>query len=226
VDITLVTSLLGALGIGGVAGNLLTTWRQRKDKREEREATRDESHRDQLRRAYAEFISAYSKFLDAGGLMHSIGRAIDELPHDTYLSARQLGADEDAARVAAAGAVIPELRERGRRAIEDFVVASADANTHAIAVLIIDDDSERRKRTLVLANSQLAPPQSNDDSSRFHADLVRLRAVLDELTESLGGAFSPDRWYQEVADRRARVAAERRRGALPAGQSRETDVKS
>lgn len=83
----------------------------------------------------AEFISAYSKFLDAGGLMHSINRAIDELPQDTYRVAKQLGADDEAAQTAAAQAVVPELRERGRRGLEDFAASSSDANTKGAKVL-------------------------------------------------------------------------------------------
>lgn len=74
----------------------------------------------------------------------------------------------------------------------------------------------RRQKILVLANAQLTPPQSKDDYARFHNDLVRLRAVLDEVTASLGGVFSPDRWHQEVAERRKRIAAEPQRALPPA----------
>ena len=214
-DITLITSLVGALGIGSLVTNQVTSWRQRKAKREEREATLDETHRDQLRRAYAEFISAYSKFLDAGSLMHSINRAIDELPHDAYVAAKQHGADDETAWTAAEHAVAPELRERGRRGLEDFAAASTDANTKGVALLLIDDDDARRQKILVLANAQLSPPQSKDDYARFHQDLVRLRAALDEVIASLGGVFSPDRWHQEVAERRNRIAAKPRRDLPP-----------
>lgn len=216
VDITWVTSLVGALGIGSFITSQVASWRQRKEKLGEREATRDESHRDQLRRAYAEFISAYSKFLDAAGLMHSINRAMHELLQEADM---QQGGNIIGLR-AAEGAIIPEFQERGRRAIEDFVAASSDANTKGVAVLLLDDDDERRRRTLVLADARLTLPQSQDDYARFHADILRLRAVLDELTEALGGAFSPDRWHQEVADRRrALIASKRRHARLPVGQS-------
>jgi hypothetical protein len=215
VDITLITSLVGALGIGSLVTNQVTSWRQRKEKREEREATRDETHRDQLRRAYSEFISAYSKFLDAGSLMHSINRAIDELPHDAYVAAKQHGADDETAWTAAEHAVAPEFRERGRRGLEDFAAASTDANTKGVALLLIDDDAARRQKILVLANAQLSPPQSKDDYARFHQDLLRLRAALDEVIASLGGVFSPDLWHQEVAERRKRIAAKPRRDLPP-----------
>lgn len=223
-EFSVIIAILGALGTGGTVTAAFSNWRQRKDKREERQATRDEAYRDQLRHAYAEFISAYSKFLDAGGLMHSINRAIDELPGEVYTSAVEEGAGDGEAQMAAANAVTPALRERARRAVEDFATASSDANTKAVAVLLIDDDEQRRERMLALANAQLQPPQSVADYDRFQADLRALRARLDELTVSLGGGFSPDRWHREIAERRALPIPAV--GALPAPQDRSGDARS
>ena len=201
-DITVVVSILSAV-CGGFLSSLVTTRRQRKDKQEEREAARDEAYRDQLRHSYAEFISAYSRCLDAGAVLLSIARAMHDLSRAALEEALQHGADEGEADLAFAEAISPALQERAHRAREDFWEVSGDSSTKAVAVLLIDDNEVRREQVLRLDKAELVPPQSADDHDRFHADLLKLRTALHELAAALGGAFSPDRWHREVVERRA-----------------------
>jgi hypothetical protein len=215
VEPSTVVGLLGALGVGSAVSNWITNWlnnrRQRIDRQEERGEARDEAHREMLRLAYAEFIAAYSTFLDAGGLLYSIGKAIHELPGDVYERMIEQGADPREAEKAASDAVAPDLRERGKLSIEEFAKASDDANTKAVAVLLIDDDAIRRGLMMPLVDARIKPPQANEDDARFLSDLERLRKQLDELTTALAGCFSPDRWHAELAERRALSGAQQPR---------------
>jgi hypothetical protein len=202
VDPSTIVGLLGALGVGSFVTNWLNNRRQRIDRQEDRGEGRDEAHREMLRHAYAEFIAAYSTFLDTGGMMYSIGKAIHELPEDVYDQMIERGADPREAEKAARTAVAPDLRERGKLSIEEFSKASDSANTKAVAVLLIDDDETRRGRLMPLVDARIKPPQSDEDYARFLSDLERLRKQLDELTSALAGCFSPDRWHAELAARR------------------------
>lgn len=189
---------------------------QRRDKREDRGEGRDDEHRDQLRIAYAEFIAAYTHFLGAAMLMQVIGRTIDTLPGETFTQASNMGMNHVEARQAAEKAVSDDLRARGKQTVEDFAAASTNANTRAVAVLLIEDEPNRRRLVLELANSDLIAPQDSEDYDRFEADVHRLRAQLQRLTAELLGAFSPQRWHSEVAARRK--LQDKRRDALPSGE--------
>src|ERR1700733_12433376 len=82
VDGTLILGIAGPAVGGGLV--LVKSWIDsrlgNRQKTEERSAARDEGHREQLRQAYAEFISSYLRFIDTGKHLYSLHLVIRDRP--------------------------------------------------------------------------------------------------------------------------------------------------
>ncbi|HEY4240624.1 MAG TPA: hypothetical protein VGM88_12470 [Kofleriaceae bacterium] len=204
----LLASIATTAGVSTHVGAWFQRRADRKKRLEEQTATRDEKHRDDLRRAYAEFISEYRRFLDAGILADIATRLIEELPREAYeQTLAATNGDEARAQEAANAAVAPETRRRGQSALEEFLAASLSANTRATGVVLLEDDQDRRAKLVALAAADLVVPQDDRDHVRFQSDVKRLRDSLNDIQHSLMGAFAPERWHADVLARRNASAA-------------------
>jgi hypothetical protein len=208
-----IATLAAGGGLTQVGAWLQRRW-SKNDKREERLLARSDGHRDSLREAYVAFITTYSSFIDAGGLMISMSIAIEEQRQEAHEAAINAGADAIQAAHVRLSAANPDLIERSRKQVDEFTSKSTQADTMAIRLMLLEDRPELHAQILALSNANLQPPQGPSDYERFRNDLKRVRGLLDALARSQAGAFAPNNWEHR---NRQLEAGGRSGGQLEAG---------
>jgi hypothetical protein len=137
----------GALAVvGGVVittiKDLITRHFQRKDKELDRQAAREDGHRAELRAAYAEFIAAYSRFLNLGGLMNSIDIALEAQSREGYEMAIAEGLSEEQARQVCDAHRNKDLVAKSRQALDDFTSASIEMEKKLVNLILLEGNRE------------------------------------------------------------------------------------
>ena len=206
--------LFGSGAVSSLLTGLLMRWLQKRDRREDRAAAQLDTHRLELHRAYAAFVSAYSRFLDTGQILVGIDRAAREIQVEAWQRVMDEVHDEKAASEAATSAGA-DIVKKSRSVLDDCIAASSDANIKAVSLLLLEDDASYRKHIATLADSEIAWPQSESDYERFAGDLIRMRKELNTILALLSGAFSPMRWGINATQREMLPDANKR--ALPKG---------
>ncbi len=167
------------------------------DKANERLAAMDESHRADLRRAYAEFIAAYGHFLDTAIIMVKASAVIEEQKREARDSVIDRGGPDELVDDAYKHGGNPDLKKKVRQYMDDLRAASTAGNARAEDVLMLEDDADRAQLVIELRDANIPLPQSTDDYDRFEHDIQAQRPKLDALTKSLAGAFAPRRLYEK-----------------------------
>src|SRR5689334_22371770 len=93
-DWTIVTGALGVAGgfVLATVKDLVTRHLAIKDKERDRLVARDDTHQRELREAYAEFISSYSRLVVVAGALVAHAEAMIKLKDDEYEKALRAGA--------------------------------------------------------------------------------------------------------------------------------------
>lgn len=168
-------SALGLVLAGGAVswiGQYLQQRWGRKDKEAERANARTDKHRDDLRAAYGAFIAAATSYLDRAGDFGGIEKGIAQLE--------------------AEGAPISDaLTLRARQALEDFRTTSTEAESKALAVMLLEQDTGLRERVREIAVAPLKIPLKPDEIDAFGTAIEERRKCLHELMATLAGSFAP-----------------------------------
>jgi hypothetical protein len=152
----LLTGLLG----GGVLMNL---WLQRT----QRLATRDEGFRSDLRRAHADFIASYLRFLHMGEEFEACWQQCQATQSDA----------------------IPEAILKAQ---QEYHSAQLDADTRLAAVLLLEDDPKINDLLIELYN--MGTTLTIDKPDTFLSDLTTRVEALERVVQVLVGRFAPNRW--------------------------------
>lgn len=167
-ELTIVINvLLGALIAQGGAW-LNRTW-GKKDRAVDRDEARKDKHRDDLRRAYAEFLAAANHMIDRGYTMAGISSAVDNIKEEGDVPA-------------------PELIARSRASVEEFIAARTSAEEKGFAVSLLEPNLELRVMIHNIALDKLQMPGSDGDEKRFETDLDQRRERVKPV------ASEPDRF--------------------------------
>jgi hypothetical protein len=165
--VTLISTGLSTLLGGGVIVNVWTQRRQRREKQQERELARLDTHRVDLRQAHATLIGAYSRALEMG----------------TRLAAwHSLGPE----RLKAA---VPEGMGK---LLNEYFVSCSDAQAHLAQAMLLEDRLPVIDRLHKLY--ALGPIVNIDNSQETDRELHERYAALHALLLTLIGSFAPKNW--------------------------------
>jgi hypothetical protein len=184
---------MGALGTGSWLGQYWTQRAARRNRLEEKSQDRDEKHREDLIKAYSDFVGTYEQFIDAA--------ADFSFHHRQNIAIAKHLADSppDDEVVPITAALVSQVEKSLARLSE----LKSATRTKAALIVLIDDDHDRRERVAQLQFVEFGSPDEEYDQL-----VTEVRRQFMSMKDSLGGVFSPDRWHAEISTQRA----------LPAGK--------
>ena len=197
-----VATWLAAIAGSSVVTTLLTNWWQRREKLAERRRALVDGWRTDLRHAYAQFIASYSKFLAAGGQLYTHSKWLHDQRSLAFEGAVKHGASSDEADDAYTSAGSPALVEKARQTLDETIAATIDVDTRIVELMLLESRPAIQALLIAIFENQLIALNGNDldhDLARFQADLASRRRLLDDLTRSLVGMFSPNGWSEAIA---------------------------
>ena len=202
IDWEAVFKTVGAILSGGfITGWLAKIW-ERREKREDRRQTHNETFRSELRQAYAQFVAAQSKRLH---LLSDLDTVIGQI-HKAEIEVRNR---EPALRYPKR--VVEEEHPHWIAKARDLRDALAQAHSDTafrLAELILLEEDAVMSASLVAFFETLGWPEeeSTAKDNGVEVQIAAYEKGLRELVSKRAGAFAPEQWDRSALRRRSTTA--------------------